>query len=104
METHSKTSTFRINSRQLFLTWPQCNISKENALKLLQEKLAIDQYVIAEELHEDKTPHLHAYIKCIKPVDIKNPHKLDLGDFHGNYQSCRSSAAVKAYCVEDGDY
>ena len=97
-------NNFRLQSRQLFLTWPKCPIKKEEALNLLKELLPIDKYIIAEELHEDGTPHLHAYIKCNKKIDIKNPNKLDLQIYHGNYQSCRNINAVRNYCKQEGNY
>jgi hypothetical protein len=95
---------FRLQAKQLFLTWPKCTLSKDEALAILQSKLQLDQYIIASELHKDGTQHLHAYIKGSDKYQITNPNKLDLGPFHGNYQTCRSPAAVKAYCKEEEDY
>ena len=47
-----------------FCTWPHCPLSKEDALAVLKTaKLPeIVEYVIAEELHADGQPHLHAFI------------------------------------------
>lgn len=95
---------FRLHSRQLFLTWPKCSLSKENVLEILMTKLDIVKYIIAEELHENGDSHIHAYIKCEKPTDITNPHKLDIEGIHGKYESCRNFHAVRNYCKKDNNY
>ena len=54
-----------------FLTYPQCKLSKEQVLKLLEIKLtdyAIKEYVICEEKHETGDPHIHAFIKVDRQV------------------------------------
>ena len=95
---------WRLHAKQFFLTWPTCELTKEKVIEILQEKLPIEQYIIAKEFHKNGTPHIHAYIKCTKVVDIRNPKKLDLEQFHGNYQTCRSSNAVIKYCQKEEDY
>jgi len=47
-------SKFRLNARQLFLTYPKCPIEKEEALSLVKEKLKADpeDYVVAQEKHK----------------------------------------------------
>jgi len=57
--------------------------------------------------------HLHAYLKLKKPVNFSDPHCLDLTaenvldpsaesvSYHGNYQGCRSAAAVKRLILND---
>lgn len=97
-------SRFRIHARQFFLTWPKCTLSKEEALAIMLEIIPVEQYVITRELHKDGTPHLHAYIKCSKVVDIRNPHRLDLKEFHGHYQTCRNTSAVIKYCTKEENY
>ena len=53
---------FRICSRSWFLTYPKCSLGKEEALALLKAKRPAKGIVVARELHEDGTPHLHAYV------------------------------------------
>lgn len=85
-----------------FCTWPRCNIPKEYALKLL-EKFGLDEYVIAEEQHQDGAPHLHAFLKLKKKKRVKQD-TFDLEDFHGNYQVARSWQAVKQYVTKGNNY
>lgn len=46
-----------------FLTFPKCDVSPQAALEYLKEKHPIEEYVIAQEDHQDGTKHLHAFIK-----------------------------------------
>ena len=85
-----------------FCTWPQCKITKEEALEMLMP-LGVDEYVIAEELHADGQPHLHAFIKLLKRKRW-SAAMFDLGEYHGNYQPAKSWRAVQAYCKKDGNY
>lgn len=90
-----------------FLTWPQCPITKEDALSILKSNglPEIQEYVIAEEKHKDGSPHLYAFIKLSKKMRFSQiSSKFDLLEYHGNYQSAKSWNAVKEYCKKDGDY
>lgn len=102
---------YRINSRQLFLTYPQCNISKEVASTLLLnllENYEVEEYIVAHELHQNGDDHLHAYFKLKNPVNRNDPHWADLhfddASWHGNYQGCRSRKNVMKYCTKKEDY
>lgn len=87
-----------------FLTYPQCTATKERCLEFLQEK-KIQEAVVAEELHEDGTPHLHAYVKLDTGVVLKQaPTFFDFDGFHGNYQPARSWRAVQEYVKKDGNF
>jgi len=96
---------FRIDSRSWFLTYPKCGLTKDNAMLLLKEKLS-DKFlgvVIARELHEDGTPHLHVYVLLKRKFNCKNALYWDLEGYHGNYQSARDINAVVKYIKKDGD-
>ena len=88
-----------------FCTWPHCPLSKEDALEMLKTaKLPeIVEYVIAEELHADGQPHLHAFIKLAKKVRFAQA-AFDLGEYHGHYEPAKSWKAVAAYCKKEGNY
>lgn len=74
----------RIQAKGWFLTWPKCPISKEDALELLKATGELTEWVVASELHQDGTPHLHAFLKYSRKVDFK-VDRWDLGTYHGNY-------------------
>lgn len=105
--TTTTTTTFRLSAKNLFLTYPQCGITKEDAAKQLYEKLSkygVKQYIVAQELHADGQPHLHAIFELHRKTNIKDPRALDLGDCHGNYQACRNLLATRQYIRKDGNY
>lgn len=98
---------FRLNTQQLFLTWPQCSVSKESveakAKTFFGKELV--QYIIAEEEHKDGNKHLHAYFKLSVKKNFKDAKVFDaLTGQHGNYQGCRSPNAVLEYVTKEGNY
>lgn len=97
-------SDFRLNAIHLFLTYAQCDIECKDALDLLQNKLDINEYIIAQEKHQDGNNHLHVYLKLNKKCNIVNSNWLDLNGYHGKYESCRNGNSVKKYCIKDGNY
>lgn len=99
-----KNKQFRLQACNFFLTYPQCALTPEEALKLLAPKLTIKDYVIAREEHKDGTPHLHVYLRADRKMHIRDPNFFDLEAHHGNYQSCRSNGAVLKYVTKDGLY
>lgn len=98
---------FQLNTKQLFLTYPQCTVTKEDALMLLQARLAqysIEKYIVAHEHHANGDDHLHCYFKLSEPYRTTDPKDLDISGFHGNYQGCRSAKNVIKYCSKAEDF
>lgn len=105
---------FRLQGKHLFLTYPQCGLKKEIALEILrailrQEGIGLAEHLIAEETHEDGSPHLHCYLQLSEKLATRKPRIFDLESatgetFHGNYQSCRSPSSVMRYCQKEGSY
>lgn len=93
-------SRYQLRTKRLFLTYPQCTLKKEEALPLLASKVSIKEYVIAEEKHQNGDDHLHVYLLLEDTLSTSNPNYLDIGGFHGNYQSCRSEKNVVKYCTK----
>ncbi len=80
---------FRLNSKNLSLTFPRCHAMKEAVMtKLLTMYPSQIQYaIICQEHHVDGDLHLHLMIQGITKFDIKNATHLDqLTGQHGNYQ------------------
>lgn len=86
-----------------FCTWPHCPIPKEAALKILDSRLMIKEYVICEENHKDGSPHLHAFIKLRNRTRFSST-LFDLEEYHGNYQPARSFRAVLIYVTKGNKY
>lgn len=101
---------FRIRADKLFLTYPKCDLEKEEVLRQL--KTIFPDYVgsvICREKHADGSLHIHCFVTLSQKVDIRDPSVADLTQpggptFHGNYQAVRSPKAVALYVIECGDY
>ncbi len=79
----AKTQKFRLNRKDVFLTYSQIKPSMDpkwflNRLKGLELGAEIDEYCIAREPHKKGGHHVHIYIKFEEKVDIKNANAFDL--------------------------
>jgi len=98
---------FSIDTKSLFLTYPQNNTPKEIAMDRIKEhfKENLNSAIIAQELHKDGHQHLHVYIKLNNPLRTKKANYLNfIADKQGNYQSCKKSVDVIKYVSKSGDY
>lgn len=96
---------FRLNCKNLFLTYPHCEVDKELAMNMLIEKFGrgnVLYMVVAQEEHQDGDHHLHAAVLLGAKCNIRDVHYLDLMDHHGNYQSTRSMKSTVRYVKKDG--
>jgi len=98
---------YRLNARNLFLTYPNCNLPLNEVLSQLKIKCSnyiVKDYVIVREYHSDGTPHIHVYLNLHKPLNTINPNYLDLksGDIlvHGRYESTKSPNNVIEYILK----
>ncbi|AAF22210.1 replication initiation protein AC1 [Dicliptera yellow mottle virus] len=103
---------FSIKAKNYFLTYPQCSLSKEEALQqLINLKTPTNKKFIkiARELHEDGQPHLHVLIQFEGKYNCTSNRFFDLvsptrsAHFHPNIQGAKSSSDVKSYVSKDGD-
>lgn len=105
----TKSSSFRLNTCQFFLTYPRCSLTPEEVYDCIMEKVTdknhvIMEYIVAQELHEDGYPHVHAYIKLDVALQIRNEKFFDIDDFHPNIQGCRSNIDVIKYVTKGDTY
>lgn len=95
-------SKFRINSKKVFLTYPQTDITPEMVRQNLEQKYPeTNAYIISQEDHNDtEGKHIHAYIDFANKLDTKNEHYFDeLGGKHGNYQSVKEKHSTIKYVL-----
>nr|QFG39751.1 replication-associated protein [Pepper blistering leaf virus]QFG39763.1 replication-associated protein [Pepper blistering leaf virus] len=104
---------FRVQSKNFFLTYPRCSLSKEEALSQLQvlNTPTNKKFIrVCRELHEDGEPHLHVLIQFEGKYVCTNNRFFDLvspnrsAHFHPNIQGAKSSSDVKTYMEKDGDF
>lgn len=108
------TSTiFRVYSKYLFLTYPQCILDPQYALDSLRTLLhKYEPLYIASvrELHEDGSPHLHILVQNRFRASISNPNALNLRMdtspftiFHPNIQAAKDCDKVRQYLTKEID-
>ena len=95
---------FRFNGMQAFLTYPRCELDKQELVDFLQTFGPTDRYIVCREEHKDGTPHLHAYVKWHKKLNLSNERCFDLGGHHPNITSPKSYYAVCKYVRKGDDY
>lgn len=94
---------FKLDAKAFFLTYPKCDLSRDDVLDALRKKLVsntIDNYCIAIEQHEDGTPHLHCLIVLDKKKSVRSANYFDIEPFHGNYQSARNRVKIFDYITK----
>lgn len=99
---------FRLRSQMIFLTYPRCDISKEELLNHLKSLRPLKDYVIGKELHEDGYPHLHCWINYNVRLDTKNCKYFDYKGFHCNIKKPGNRELDKLYiiryCAKGNDF
>ena len=75
---------FQYNNKSIFLTYPQCPITKEEMLEHLKERarpVATNQLFkacIGQEKHEDGGLHLHICAWYTNPLRFRKPDHMDI--------------------------
>nr|AOS51158.1 Replication-associated protein [Potato yellow mosaic virus] len=104
--------SFSIKAKNYFLTYPQCSLSKEEALSQLQNlTIPVNKKFIkiCRELHENGEPHLHVLIQFEGKFNCTNNRLFDLvsptrsAHYHPNIQGAKSSSDVESYVEKEGD-
>lgn len=98
---------FRLNAKNLFLTYPQCDLPLETIRDTLLEALTTFEpsyLVVSSEAHEDGQLHRHVFIALAKKSNIVNAQALDINGFHGNYQTARNPSNSRNYVIKDGHF
>ncbi|ELP86388.1 hypothetical protein EIN_004450 [Entamoeba invadens IP1] len=108
--TEAVVKPFRLNAKNLLLTWPQTPLPKENAMKQLRTLLddyGIIYIVVCQEKHEKEGLHLHAVVMLERKVCFRDQSCLNLSsdwiskDIHGNYLSAKSPKDAVAYVKKE---
>lgn len=92
---------FRLYSKTFFLTYSQCELSKEELHELLATKGKIVKMAIGRETHEDGNHHLHAIVKYEKKINVRNERFFDLNNHHPSIESPRNIQASINYCCKE---
>jgi len=98
---------FRIQSKQLFLTYSQCPLDGADVANRLTNLLTPYGIIcsrVGTEQHQDGGNHLHCFFKLNSRFETRNQRFFDLDDYHPNIVSAiRDSKATWDYCGKDGN-
>ena len=110
-----KEKKFRLNAKNLFLTYPQFNLSVDLNIifQILEQKFETQEilnYLLVFENHVDNNRHLHIFLELKKRCNIISSKTLDfkfikldktIVEFHGEYECCRSKMATIQYLCKN---
>lgn len=95
--------TFRLQAKNIFLTYPRCTLDK-SALSTFLQTFSPSYVVTARELHEDGFPHLHACLCLPSRLTTRDGRLFDLFGFHPNVQPARDLPSVIKYVKKGGSF
>jgi len=99
--------TFKLDAKNIFITIPQTQITKEDAYnRIIEEyKNKLNSCIVSHEKHQDEGDHLHIYLEFKNRFQTKNKDIFNfIADKHPNIQSARNRIDVIKYVIKDGDY
>jgi hypothetical protein len=88
-----------MQARNWFLTFPQCHVTKQQALDNINRLISgVKGVIVAQETHADGEPHLHIAIFLNAVLHTRNPNYWDFICLkHGNYQTMKSIKGTLVY-------
>ncbi len=102
---------FRLTAKQLFLTYNETTLEKDDALSQLQTILnnSIKDYIIAQLKNQNGTFNLYAYLSLKYKINIISSKKLDLrlsnGEIiHGKYQTVKNKSELINFLKKSDNY
>jgi len=103
-----KKQSFRLQTKEIFLTYPQCGDLELNFLRSELEKrlstYTMKEFVLTREKHEDGGNHIHVFIITKKRTGIENEKYFDIEYkdkiFHPNIQPARKAGNVLEYILK----
>ena len=112
-----KVKSFRINSKTIFLTFPQYEGTMDHIQMMAKVKQFVTnklrrcliEAIVCKEAHkkgedgEEMGVHFHIACKLDRAVNVINPNYFDeLTGKHGDYRSCKNWNNALVYCAKTG--
>lgn len=103
----SNQKKYILHAKKLFLTYPACFLTPEEAIFYLGRRMTdlgirIVGFVVGRENHKDGTPHLHCVLILNKQLYTRRPRFADIANYHGHYKAAK--ARDIDYCKKEGDF
>ncbi len=94
---------FRLHARNLFLTFPQCDIPPQGVLNNIVDHMEVEWVIVGQDTHTDGSLHLHCVVRLQKPRSWKRADCFDfLTGKHGDYRAARNLQDVVRYVAKCG--
>lgn len=96
---------FRCRGNKFIITYPKCNLTKLVVMEFFQDFFQDYEFIIVcNELHKDKTNHLHVVVSLPERKALTNCRVFDIRGYHPSIEAARSLKAVAGYVIKDADY
>lgn len=101
------TSSYRLQAKNVFLTFPQCSLSKSEAMANIHKLVSLQQLslrgaIVAQEKHADGSPHLHCALFFEDRLRTRDCHFFDsVAMKHGSYEAIYSIPKTLNYVKKD---
>lgn len=96
---------FRMSVKNFFLTFPQCQTTKEVAQDRLIQKFPEGKFLVCHEKHMSGDDHLHVLVQLDSVLNVKDCKFWDfVGGQHGKYEPARHIRKAVEYITKKGDY
>src|SRR5437868_13540086 len=105
-----KKSKFKLNTKDIFLTYSKCPLGKDkihNHIKelMISKKKEISYIISNTENHQDhKEIHSHVLFQLTKRISIKSERFFDIEGFHPKIETARDIEKSIDYIKKDGDF
>ncbi|MBS2126637.1 hypothetical protein J8J04_03020, partial ['Fragaria x ananassa' phyllody phytoplasma] len=105
-----KKTKFRLQSKDIFLTYSKCPLGKDKIHNHIKELIASKKqeisYIISNtENHQDhKEIHTHVLFQLTKTIEIKSQRYFDIDGFHPKIETARDIEKSIDYIKKDGDF
>lgn len=86
-KTERKEKEWRVQYKEIGLTYSRCPMEREKLLEFLMEKHEIEEFFVAREEHKEEGDcpyHLHAWIKLVNKPNIRSAKYWDFEGYHPN--------------------
>jgi len=100
---YNKSKTPQFSAINWFLTYPRCEVSKEEVLSQIKKatRIQVKGCMIAQESHQDGAKHLHVALWLHKRATL-NPSYFDyVVGKHGDYRRMKSGYATYNYLMKE---
>ena len=98
----------QLQAKNWLLTFPQCDTKKQEAERSIKEKWnkeELNYAIIAEEKHEDGSPHLHILLSFKEKFITRDRHVFDfIAGKHGSYETVRSIRDAIRYVKKENNF